>query len=453
MVKMWLPVFVSLALLTFFPCLTGAQENAFQKGLTALQEQRYDDAIKSFSLSIETLPHDYEAYNNRGIAWFYKNEYERAIEDYSMAVKINPEFTEAYNNRGAAWFYLKEFRKAVDDCSRVITLRPDDYEAYNYRGTARYYLEKYQEAINDCVRSLELNPQYAIAYDRLAVILTICPDERFRDPYKAVGLARKAIALNPQAEYLDTLASAYAQTGEFGEAARTQNLAVERLKREGWTTKLPVYTKRLQKYRSLETKMAAQQVSRPVQDQKPIQTPPSPQPKPVSKKAVPEVQASVKAERSYHSGRLPYIVQIGSFPDRRVAAEKALRYHAKGDPTFTSPARIPGKGEWHRVYSGCYADMKSAQRSRVAMEKRNFKAPFVARLPYSVALGSHSSLDALKDINSKLQRLGYIALQLQDDRDPDITWLISGAFKSEKEAQRYARQLAAGGFQATVVRR
>lgn len=451
--KKWLPIPVVLFLFAgamSFSCLTDAQENWFQKGLTALQDHNYDDAIKAFTLSIETFPQDYEAFNNRGIAWFYKNEHDKAIEDYSKAININPEFTEAYNNRGAAWFYLKEFQKAVDDCSRVIALKPDDYEAYNYRGTARYYLGQYQAAIDDCTRSIELNPESAVTYDRLAVILTICPDERFRDPFKAVALAKKATALSPEAEYLDTLAAAYAQTGEFGEAAGAQNLAVELLKREHQTSKLPAYSKRLQKYRSLETRMVARQADKPEKERKQDKSLSS---RPPESKPVTETQTPVKAEISYRHGRFPYLVQIGSFQDRGEASETALRYRAKGDPVLTSPARIVGKGLWHRIFAGCYPDLDSAGRSLAALKKRNFKDSFITRLPYSVVIGDAASIDRLQENSAKLERLGYIAVALPDDRDPNIVWLISGAFKNENEAKRFANQLIAGGFPATVVRR
>ena len=63
-------------------------------------------AIENYNKAIELDPNDADAYNNRGLAYYYLEEYERAIEDYNKAIELNPNY--AYNNRELAISKLKE---------------------------------------------------------------------------------------------------------------------------------------------------------------------------------------------------------------------------------------------------------------------------------------------------------------------------------------------------------
>ncbi len=59
--------------------------------------------------------------------------------------------------------------------------------------------------------------------------LTICPDERYLDITLALKLAQKAVTLNPEANFLDTLAAVYAEVGKLEDA---RNAALELKKRK-----------------------------------------------------------------------------------------------------------------------------------------------------------------------------------------------------------------------------
>ena len=152
---LWNPLLVAICLL--LPDQSLGVENWSQRGLSSLKSQRFDDAIKAFSIAIET------AYNNRGTAWFYKGDYDRAIAD--------------------------------------------------------------------CSKALELNPRYAEAYHQLAWILAICPDKRYQNATKAVELAQKAVELNPEADFLDTLAMTYTEAGKLADAIEAQKRAIALLKK------------------------------------------------------------------------------------------------------------------------------------------------------------------------------------------------------------------------------
>ena len=79
--------------------------------------------------------------------------------------------------------------------------------------------------IRDCLQNAETSPHLAIA---VAWIRATSSDAQYRDGAEAVRLAEKASAAthNADAECLDALAAAYAETGRFDDAVRTAQQAI-----------------------------------------------------------------------------------------------------------------------------------------------------------------------------------------------------------------------------------
>jgi tetratricopeptide (TPR) repeat protein len=107
-------------------------------------------------------------------------------------------------------------------------LNSDDAVAVADRGEAYRAMGQWEAAANDFRRAIELDPQMARAYQSAAWLMATCPDQRYRNPKLAVQAAEKAVAIQGDEDYiyLDTLAAAYANDGQFGRAQSTVRQAI-----------------------------------------------------------------------------------------------------------------------------------------------------------------------------------------------------------------------------------
>jgi tetratricopeptide (TPR) repeat protein len=75
--------------------------------------------------------------------------------------------------------------------------------------------------------AIRLNPRNATYYNSKAWMLATAPDDAARNGSEAVAAATRAVQLEDEADYHDTLAAAYAEAGDFDRAIEEQEIAIE----------------------------------------------------------------------------------------------------------------------------------------------------------------------------------------------------------------------------------
>jgi tetratricopeptide (TPR) repeat protein len=193
------------------------------------REKGFDDvALADFDEAVRLDPGSATARVSRGNLLGDRGENEKAIADYDEAIRINPKLAPAYSNRGLSWLARGDTDRALADFDEAIRLAPAMTDAYNNRGIAWRVRGDAERALADFSRVIKLDPKFADAYDSMALILATSSDAKVRDGKRAVELAQTAAGLTgwKNAYYLNTLAAAHAEAGEYARAAEWQQKAI-----------------------------------------------------------------------------------------------------------------------------------------------------------------------------------------------------------------------------------
>ena len=183
----------------------------------------YERAIEHYEKALEIDPEYGDAYNNRGIAYYYLEQYERAIEDFNKALDIDPEDAIAYYNRGVVYANLGQYERGIEDFDKALDIDPENAIAYYNRGIAYANLEQYERAIEDFNKALEINPEYATAYNNRGVAYA-----NLGQYEHAIEDYEKALEINP--EYATAYINrgvAYANLGQYERAIEEFDKALE----------------------------------------------------------------------------------------------------------------------------------------------------------------------------------------------------------------------------------
>jgi tetratricopeptide (TPR) repeat protein len=255
------------------------------KGDTASGKGDYDLAITCYTSAIKLDPGDARTHYDRGLAYFFKEEYPKAITDYTEAIRLDPQYSDAFAGLGCARYSTKDYPGSVAALSQAILLAPQaslpylnramaydeqgdydkamaDYDmavqldpknavTYSYRATSLDHHSDFEKALADYNKAIELNPEDAANYNGSAWLLATCPLDGIRNGAQAIKDAKIACTLDQRKDpgYIDTLAAAYAETGNFKQAVQweTDYLSSPNLSKEkiaGGKQRLALYQQR-----------------------------------------------------------------------------------------------------------------------------------------------------------------------------------------------------------------
>jgi tetratricopeptide (TPR) repeat protein len=245
--------------------------NATARGFHALSLSELgqdEEAIKEAERAVELKPADSAAHLDLAIST-RRSDPERAIAEARRTIELGPEDSLAYQFLMNCLFESRSYTDAADLGRKWLAVTPYDAAAHSALGSAlaengdlasaaqhlgyvmmlRPEVEQAHAQLRQILLSLAKKPDGLqrlrdIAanapdsprmLDELAWLLATNPDSQTRDGTEAVRLAERACALTERRipALLDTLAAAYAETGDFPRAISAAEEALNRARSSG----------------------------------------------------------------------------------------------------------------------------------------------------------------------------------------------------------------------------
>jgi tetratricopeptide (TPR) repeat protein len=207
----------------------------YNLGTALLGKNQVDEAILHCERAVRMRPTDPDALVSLGNAVFQKGRTDEAIAHYQKAMMLHPDHFLARYSLGHALLEKGELDRAIQVCRSALLLRPSDVDCHTTLAIALEEKGDPAEAIQHYQKALELAPRSIPTLTNLAWLLATSRDATFRNGLKAVELAKQADRLvgGTNTLVLRTLAAAYAENGEFANAIRTAQSAMQLARMHG----------------------------------------------------------------------------------------------------------------------------------------------------------------------------------------------------------------------------
>lgn len=189
---------------------------------------RANEAVPHYSEALRLDPENAETHDNFGRLLLEQGRPAEALAHFSDALRLNQSYVTAWFDAGNALMTLGEIEEATQRYATALALRPQYPEAHYSLGLAWMSRGRFPEAVREYSAAISQRPDYVEALSSLAWLRATNADPQIRSASEAVRLAGKAndISGGKEADVLDTLAAAYAESGRFEEAAMTAEQAM-----------------------------------------------------------------------------------------------------------------------------------------------------------------------------------------------------------------------------------
>ncbi|MFO0946035.1 MAG: tetratricopeptide repeat protein [Planctomycetota bacterium] len=230
-------------------------------GQILLYKQDFDGAVAELEQALALAPNSPGYLSDLADALSLRGETQAAKVNYEAALKLDPQLIAA--NRGLAillasqgkldealrYFQavqrlnprdlqatqvfiqvrLKYIDRAIARYSELVAANPKDADAHGKLAYSLAMRRRHREAIEHFHAALELRPGWLDAANNLAWMLATLNDGDLRNGNEAVKWATLVCEQtgHGNVEYLDTLAAAYAEQGDFTQAVRIAETAIQ----------------------------------------------------------------------------------------------------------------------------------------------------------------------------------------------------------------------------------
>jgi tetratricopeptide (TPR) repeat protein len=237
--------------------LVRGERIAILRGRLAFQAGRYDDAAAQFTKATEAEPQSVTARVNLAAALVQLGQGTSAVKQLQEALRLQPLHGAAHYNLAVLLLQQPERRpEAIRHFRAALVADPTDRQTHVQLANALRHQGEMEDALIHAMKAADLDPSdetvlrwtaellvqrgYFIearkrledAHQRfpdrgltanaLARVLAACPDPTLRDGKRALDLAQRVFAAANSMPHAETVALAFAESGQCQEAAKWQ---------------------------------------------------------------------------------------------------------------------------------------------------------------------------------------------------------------------------------------
>jgi len=192
------------------------------RGLLLMEMGELDRAAADLDRAVGLAPDCARCELERGTLHLVRGRLEEALTAFERVLALEPDLAAAHASRAAVLLRLRRLEEALEAISIAVAARPDSDGDLHNRAVVQTALGRHAEAIRDYERALAINSKSGGSHNNLAWILATTPDPALRDGRRALRHAHAALEQGRVGAWLDTLAAAHAECGDFEAAVRAE---------------------------------------------------------------------------------------------------------------------------------------------------------------------------------------------------------------------------------------
>lgn len=193
-------------------------------------EEKNAQAKADVEKALQLQPDLPQAILMRSLLAAQAKNYGEAIADIQTLLRADPKNSDYLLQLASYMVADQRPRRAIAILDGIIDSEPKNSDALRSRADALLSVGKHAEAIADYETALKIEPEDTGILNNLAWVLATSTDDKVRNGKRSLELGKKACELtkHEKAHILSTLASGYAELGDFEKALEWSAKAVEK---------------------------------------------------------------------------------------------------------------------------------------------------------------------------------------------------------------------------------
>ncbi len=203
-------------------------------GLGLLKAKKLDEAEQTFQALAERHPQSFSALQALALTLRAQGKQDELEPVLRQGIELESGSVEFHVQLAGLSAADGRFGEAEDVLREALELQPCEVEAWVMLSQTLHQAHRYGDQVEALEAGLLRCPEATDLANDLAYALATTPDDELRDGARALELARRAVReAGSQPAYLDTLASAMAESGDFAGAVEASRQALELVESRG----------------------------------------------------------------------------------------------------------------------------------------------------------------------------------------------------------------------------